>query len=295
MSEDNIVHQWAPQKGYERRTLPSTSDSWSPEGSVVARYLLHLKVLGISKDPTGADEFYRNALSLREHAVTATATPDEEAAIAQALALGQVSPAEAAKRLAKASKPDDAHEQADRERQMYYTATRAAYVAAVRAIHNWGEDKWLALLRPLIQEAVEAQDEPRWDALHNFCELLRDRELGALAMVASDPTGLREVDETWRYRVGRPELYHLWRLEHAEAAKTVDHEVVGSVEFNASVVTKGPHPRLAEMVGMAPGIYGAGEVLSIARRIVEEQEAIRAAATPERPTRHVRPATFGGQ
>jgi hypothetical protein len=272
----NDIQQWAPRTGYERRTLPSTSDTWSPTESVVARYLLHLRVLGL-EDPTKprATDLYEQALRLREHSVSVAVKPDEEAAIAERLARGEVTPAEAAKMLAKAARPSDAQEQAERERQMYSAATRAAYVAAVRSIHNFGEEKWLALLRPMVQDAVAAGDESRWAALHEFASLLRSRDLGALAMVSSDTSGLRETDETWRYTVGRPDLYHLWRLQRSEAAQAVGHEAVGSFVFVASVVTKGPHPRLADMTEMEPGIYSAAEVLAIKDRVIAEQEAAR--------------------
>jgi transcriptional regulator with XRE-family HTH domain len=280
MSDDNIVHQWAPRKGFERRTLPSTSESWSPTQSVVARFLLHLKALGL-KDPTGATDLYRTAVSLREHTVAVTAKPNEEVAIAERLARGEVTPTEAAKLLAKAPKPSDAIDQAEREAHMLRAATRHAFAASVRAVHDFG-DRWLQLLRPLVEEAVAAKDDARFAALHDFAALLRDRDLGALAMVASDQSGTREFGETWRHLVGRPERYHMWRIERAEIAQPIFHEVVGPLTFVAGSVEKGPRPSLAEMVAgeMEPGIFSAQEVLAIAGRIVIEQEEARMSATP---------------
>lgn len=287
MSDDNIVHQWAPRKGYERRALPSTSDSWSPTESIVARYLLHLKALNI-EDPTGASGFYRTALALRERSVTVAAKPDEGAAIAERLARGEVTPTEAAKLLAKAPKPSDAIDQADREAEMLRTATRHAFVASVRAVHDFGE-RWLQLLRPLIEQAVAALDDARFAALHDFAALLRDRDLGALAMVAADPSGTREFEETWRYLVGRPERYHMWRVERATVAQPIFHEVAGPLTFVAASVEKGPHPTLADMVAgeMEPGIFSAQEVLTIAGRIVIQQEEARMSATPPPTARRV--------
>jgi hypothetical protein len=278
---DNIVHQWAGQRGVESRTLPMAhSDSWSPTQSVIARYLLHLKALGI-EDPTGAGEFYRTALSLREHSVAVAVKPDEESAVAERLSRGEVTPTEAAKLLAKVPRPGVAQEQAERERQMLTTATRQAYASAVRAIHNYG-DRWLGLLRPLVETAVAARDDARFGALHDFAALLRNRDLGALAMVATDTSGIREFEETWRYSVGRPERYHLWRLEHSEAANAIFTEVVGPVTFVAASITKAPFPTLAEMVEgeMEPGMYSAQEVTAIGSRIAMEQEDVRMSAAP---------------
>jgi hypothetical protein len=284
MSE--VIHMFAPLRGYEHRSLPSASDSWDPEESAPARYLKALARLGL-KDPTkpSATDLYAQAVRLRYHSVNAASEPDEEAAIATALALGEITGTEAKKRLAKAPKPGDADERDDRERRMLYMAMQAAYSAAVRAIHNFD---WLPLLRALIEEAVAAGDDRRFDALHDFAALLRSAGLGGLAMVGADPSGTREFEETWRYRTGRPERYHLWRVERAQVAESIFHEAVGPVVFVAAAVVKAPHPTLAEMVAgeMAPGLYAAHEVLAIAGRIVAEQEEARMLAAGE-------PATSG--
>jgi hypothetical protein len=292
-ADERLIQQFAAQKGYESRTLPmGGGDSWSPDGSVVARYLLHLRAIGL-KDPTkpSATDLYEQALRLRERSVSVAVASDEAGAIATALALGDLTPAEAAKRLAKAPRPGDAHEQAARERQMLYAATRQAYAAAVRAIHNFD---WLDLLRPLVEDAVAAQDDERFRALHDFAALLRSRELGALAMVATDTSGIREFEETWRYTTGAPDKFHLWRLERATAAQPIFSEVVGPVTFVAAAIKEAPFPTVSEMVEakMEPGLYSAGEVLAIAGRIVLEQEEARAlaAAPPGAPARSSRGA-----
>jgi hypothetical protein len=167
----NVVQQWAAEKGYVSRLPPATSDFWSSSESPVARYLLHLKVLGID-DPTKhlkfggtATEHYRHALELRDHTVRVEAKNDGELDIANRLATGEIDVAQAERLLAKVPTPGDTLAQETRARQMLQNATRAAYVAALGAIHLWGEDKWLGLLRPLVQAAVAAQDQQRFDAL----------------------------------------------------------------------------------------------------------------------------------
>jgi hypothetical protein len=285
----NVISQWAPQTGYECRTFPVTSDTWSPTESVVARYLLHLRVLGL-EDPTKpkATDLYEQALALRQHSIDVAPKRDEDAIIANRLAHGEITTDEAAKLLAKVPLPNDAQEQVERTRQMLTNATRAAYAGAVRSIHLY--EKWIDLLRPLVADAVAARDQERWDALHGFAALLRQRGLGALAMVATDPTGIREFEETWRYTVGRPDRYHLWRLEHATAAQAVGHEAVGQSVFVAATVIKGPHPTLADMVAgeMEPTILAASEVLAIADRIRVEQDAARMSAEAPAPSRRAR-------
>lgn len=279
-----VIPQWAPQIGYERRTFPNTNESWSPTESPVARYLLHLRALGI-EDPTSyrrqrAIDFYQQALALREHSITVAAKQDGEGDIANRLAMGEIDSEQAAKLLAKMPTASDAQEQAARGRQMLAAATRAAYTAAVLAVHTYG-DRWLDLLRPLVQEAVAAQDDARFEALHRFAALLRSPDIAALAMVASDTSGNREFDETWRYRTGRPDLVHKWRYARAERTHDGPAEPVGANLFvMASAVTKGPHPTLTEMVEheMQPGMYSASDVLATTERVLADQEAAQVSA-----------------
>lgn len=288
MSGDNIVHHWAPVRGYERRALPTTTDSWDPVTSPVAMVLRGLRELGV-EDPTKASEFYATATSLRAHTITVAAKQDPAVAITARLAQGELSPDEAGRLLGKAPKPSDAREQEERETAVLYAATRQAYSAAVRAVHDFG-DRWLGVLRPLIEEAVTARDDERFAQVHAFGSLLRSSPIGALAMVG-DQSGTRETSETWRYTSAAPHRYHLWRVERAQDARPIFHEVVGDVTFVAGAVVKAPHPTVAEMAehGMEPGIYSAQEVLAIASRIViqQEQEREMAAGEPAPPRRMV--------
>ncbi len=286
-----VIQQWAPQTGYVSRQLPWTPDDWSPTDSAVARYLLHLKVLGLA-DPTKATEHYRTALALRDHSI-AVSSKNGEADLANRLATGELNPAEAAKLLAKVPTAREEQEKEERGRRMLADAVRVAYTNAVRAMHNYG-DKWLDLLRPLVQEAVAAQDQARWDSLHAFAALLRHRDLAALAIVSSDPNGMREIEETWRYRVGKPHRYHDWRLERAVRTHAAANVNVGSNVFVGIAVTEGPHPTLQEMGGMEPiggmepGIYSAEQVIDITEAVLEQQEADQVSAEPPPPSRRTR-------
>lgn len=282
-------YTWSPQSGYVRRVYPHTSEHWSPTESPVARYLLYLSVLGI-EDPTRfkrqrATDYYQQAISLREHSVTVAAKQDDDPAIIGRLARGELSPEDAEKALAKvAPKAAEVQEQTERTRQAFANATRMAYASAVLAIHDYG-DKWLDVLRPLVQEAVAAEDQARWDKLHAFAASLRSPALGGLAMVATDETGTNEFGETWRYTVGRPDLYHEWRFARAERThEATAPERVGTDVFVATRVTAGPHPSLTDMVqgGMSPGIYSAAEVIAITEAIVAKQESAQVNAEPAR-------------
>jgi len=239
-------------------------------------------VLGLA-DPTKATEHYRTALALRDHSI-AVSSKNGEADIANRLATGELNPAEAAKLLAKVPTAREEQEKEERGRRMLADAVRAAYTSAVRAVHNFG-DKWLDdVLRPLVQEAVAAQDQARWDVLHAFAALLRSGDIGALAMVSSDVNGLREFEETWRYSVGRPDSYHFWRLEHADDVYVQSHDIAGPFVFVASGIRAGPHPRLVDTdPTWEMGLYSAAEVLTIKDRIVAEQEAVRMDAEPPPP------------
>lgn len=285
----NVIQQWAPEAGHIRRQLPSTSEHWSPAGPV-ARYLKYLRALDL-KDPTGAEKLYQVALELRERssAAAAAAKPDGEAEITRRLAMGEIDAEQASRLLAKVPRQEDVQEKEARDRVMIQDATRRAYGSAVRAIHDYG-DRWLELLRPLVQAAVDAQDQERWDALHRLAGWLRSPALSALEMIAIDPSGgLFEFGEPWRYTVRRPDLYHAWRLEHAERTHAGTTELIGPSVFVAYRVTAGPHPTLADMVQgeMEPGLHSASEVLAITEAILAEQEAARTSAEPPpRRSRH---------
>lgn len=285
-----VINQWAPRPGVLRRAEPTTNDSWSPDASPVALYLLHLRSLGL-EDQTdyldrSATDHYRHAIFLRDQTVSVVATPDEREAITKRLALGEITPEEAQKRLAKsAPKVNDAQDLANGTRKTISDATREAYSFAVTAIRGY---HWLTPLRVLVADAVAAQDDARFDALHRFAALLRSPGLAALAMVAGDGSGIREFDETWRYKVSRPDLYHAWRLARAERTHTVAHVTAGTLVFVAAAVTKGPHPTLADMVEgeMEPSLLSAAEVVSITEAILAEQEAAQSAEpVPSRRSR----------
>lgn len=268
-----VIEQWAPRKGYVRRQLPSGgSDSWSPTNSVVAQYIRHLSFLKI-EDPTDASYFYNQAISLRDAYQKVAVKQNEEATIQNRLALGEITAEEASKLLAKAPTQKDSQEKIERERQMISNAVRSSYSMSVRAIHNFGEEKWVELLRPLVKEAHEAQDQERWEALHGFAGLLRDPGLAGLAMIALSHAGTREFDETWRYTVGRPDLYHHWRRAHAEESDNIAILNVGQTIFAAIVVKKGPHPTVRDIdPSWEPGLYSAAEVMKITDAILNQQQ-----------------------
>jgi hypothetical protein len=247
-----------------------------------------LKALGL-KDPTkhrgrSASAHFAAALAYREYENTMAAQLDEEAPadIAGQLGEGALTREEAEKELDKLPPPSVLAERAARRRELRGEATRTAFRLATYAIH-FHLDRWLDVLRPLVEAAVVAKDQARFDALHRFAGLLRDRSLGALEMLAFDPGGLLETDEVWRYQVGRPDLYHAWRDARAEGLHGAGHYEVGPVTVVATVVLKGPHPTLADMIdgGMEPGIYSAAEAVAIKDRVLAEQEAALVEAVPQ--------------
>jgi len=139
----------------------------------------------------------------------------------------------------------------------------------------------MKILKPLVAEAVDSRDEARWNLLHKFARILRDPDLAGLAMVTKTERQYQEFDETWRYTVGRPDLYHAWRLRHAERSENIRLERAGPFIFTLSHITQGPHPKLSGMEpSWGPGLYTAAEVMEITERILAEQAAVidRAAA-----------------
>jgi hypothetical protein len=269
-----LIEQWAPRRGYLRRQLPLTSDSWSSESSIVAQYIRHLETLGLV-DPTDASHFYEQALKLREaYHEAAARSLHVEPDLSARLASGEISAAEASKQLAKAPTEQEISEKRQRERSMISNAVRSSYAMSVRAVHNYGEENWLGLLRPLVLQAYEDQDQARWDALHRFAGLLRNPDLAGLGYIAMAPNSVTEFDETWRYTVGRPELYHHWRRDHAELAQNIAIVHVGSTTYVAIAVTKGPHPTIADIdPSWEPGLYSAAEVLKLTDAILDQQQA----------------------
>ena len=157
-------------------------------------------------------------------------------------------------------------------------AVRTAYTASLKAIRDFGEDKWLKLLRPL---AVKTLHQSQWEAVHAFAAFLRSPIVAGLSMLATDPAGRRDV-EAWRYQVSQPDLYHRWRLDHAVASQNIRILPAGAVAFVWSVVTEGPHPGIADIAKtMGPGLYSASEVLAHTESILVEQEQTITRATPE--------------
>jgi len=275
VTSQHLIEQWAPHTGHVRRQYPSGGgDSWSEETSAVARYVRQLRNLGL-EDPTDATESFDLAVRLRKDAIDLVIPEEEEsAAISSQLARGKITASEASKLFADISTPQDREQRTIRARQGVSNASRESYGLALKGIHNYGEEKWLGLLRPLAADAFARKDQPRWDQLQRLATLLRDPDLAALSMVATDQGIGREIKDTWRYMVGKPDEYHFWRLRHAELAQDVALEAVGDVVFVASEVIRGPHPAIAQMdPSWGPGIYSAAQVVAIAKEIAARQDA----------------------
>jgi hypothetical protein len=276
------IEQWAPLHGYLRRSVPAgNSDTWSETDSPVAQYIRSLKKIG-KDDPTDATYYFTQACTLREARDKVIARQPEEPehygpGTIKALIAGDLTEGDAGKRLAKIPTEKDVAEKLERQRQMISAATREAYGMSVREINGYGEDGWLKLLKPIAVEAYSARDQNRWDAVHNFAAILRNPELSGLSGIFQSPGGSLEFAETWRYKVGRPDLYHFWRVRHAEDAQNIEFvHGLGSNTYLATAVVKGPHPTLSQIdPSWEPGLYSAQEVKEIAARIVAEQEEIR--------------------
>jgi hypothetical protein len=287
VTSQTLIEQWAPHTGYVRRQVPSGgSDNWSEDSSPLGKYIRQLRKLGL-EDPTDATDLFDHAVQLREASNQPVTAQDDEATITFRLARGEITPAQASKLLAKATTPDDRQERLVHVRQGITNASREAHGLAVMAIHNYGEERWLAFLRPLAAEAYEAQDQQRWDQVQQLATLLRDRDLAALSIVATDQGIGREIRDTWRYLVRKPDEYHFWRLRHAKRAQNVALEAVGEVVFVASEVIEGPYPIVAQMdPSWEPGVYSAAEVVAIAKEIAARQDAAAAVApNPEEVAR----------
>ena len=276
-----LIDLWPAQGGKIQYRLPLSGDDWSPDDSPVARYIKVLGYLGID-DPTNATDFYQQALTLREASNKAQIRQhDAGTELAQRLAERKVQLDEISTELAK-SGAKDAYEAALRERQVIYNAARASYAAAVRAIHTYGEASWMKLLKPLAAKAVEEpRDEALWMLVHKLARILRDTNLAGLATLVRTGTEYRLFDEEWRFMVGRPDLYHQWRLRHAKRSNNMSFQRAGQYVFTLSVVMEGPDPKFTDMESSwLPGIYTAAEVIDITERIKAEQDAVidRAAA-----------------
>lgn len=268
-----IVEQWAPRKAYIHWQLPTgSSDAWSPTNSVVARYITQLELLGL-EDPTEATDFYDQALQFRKAYLDLASKQNDEIDLSERLVRGEISVDDATKQAAKAPAALDARQKLERQRQVISNAIAGSYSAAVRAVHNFGEHNWLNLLRPLVQDAYEVADQARWDQLHKFTALLRDPNLAGLALLVLAPSSSFEIEDTWRYTVGRPDLYDQWRRAHSIETHNIALVHVGPITYIANIVVKGPHPTLADIPpSWEPGLYSAGEVLAITNRILDEQE-----------------------
>jgi len=279
---NTIIELWPPEKGILQQRLDSSgsSENWDPQESLPELYARHLKAIG-KKDPTDASLLYARAMGLRLATGSPQKKTDESAAIGARLVSGEISAAEASALLAKLPFPNAVAEAVQREQAMMSSAVRTAYTASLKAIRDYGESKWMKLLRPIAAEAITALHQTKWEAVHAFAAFLRSPAIAGLSMLATDPAGRRDV-EAWRYQVSRPDLHHSWRLEHAVASQNIRLLPAGEVTFVWSVITEGPHPGIADIAKtMGPGLYSASEVLAHTEAVLVEQEQTITRATPE--------------
>lgn len=280
-----LIDIFVPEAGTLRPAeLPrSTPESWSPTSNPVQRYLKQIEALPIP-DPTGASRLYAQALLLRNTPDLAVTVKDEAADIAKRLSSGAITKAQASKLMESVPSPKEAKERAQRARDMLTNATHTSYAESLRAIHSYGEHKWLALLRPLIDQAVKEKNQQRWDNLHSFAASLRS--IGALSIVASSAVGPRGIED-WRYQFSRPDLCHFWRLRNATRTANIFLEARGDVTFIGTAVVHGPQPTIADFdPSWEPTLLSAAEVVSIAATLVGVQESMIAAAESKKAVAH---------
>lgn len=278
----------SPFKITHERPPVSSSLSWSEKGNPITAFQTYLTNLDLA-DPTEASRHYARGLAARGSARELNrATPRlDRGALNRAISDG-LDPDEAADRAVQVGQ--DARSSAAlvaERRQAFDVAARGAFRDAMKAIVSYGEENWIALLRPLVAKAIGARDGERtWDAAHDLLRFLR--KYGALPILEGDFDGNA-------FLFGRPDLVHWWRIERATRPSVMGHMAIGEKVFLYERPTGAPQPTLADVRAnprWEPGVFTTAEAVAHLEAIDARQQALIHGAEPEaRPTRRM-PAIF---
>lgn len=207
-------------------------------------------------DPSGALDAFQRVTELKAEARAirhdAPSSAETRRGIERALARGEIDGETASKRLAKARIAEGSASASDLKSRLFGAAEKA-YKDALKAVYDFGEDRWLDVLRPLATAAIESGDTARWDQVHELAAHLR--KIGGLATVGA-PDSL--------HRFGRPDLVREWQLEHCQRDTVREVWPVGRVTV-ANTLPKGAPRLTAAVIREHPewraGLHSAAEVL----------------------------------
>jgi len=274
-------------------TVERPTPAWQPFGpdktNLLARYVSLLDHLGLD-DPTTASMKLQQAVGLRDTArhLARPRTVTPEKSIADQLAAGDITPAEAKRLAAKRPSPDAARESSKAEESIFGSAALSAFRMGLRELYELGEANWLDLLRPIADEAVKTRNDPRWVAVHALAKFLRAPEVAGLSRGSS---GSRRSDlPAIYYQFAHFDLAHLWQLDHAEKTMPLTHDTFGRLTFIQHAV-RGIAP-IPSMKNIKPdwgaGLFSATEAMTHADAVEAKQNRDvdnARAEVPEKPRR----------
>lgn len=273
------------------------SAQWGMDRHLVPDYQTFLRALDLD-DPTEASTYWARVTKYRDDA--AAVRPDEARQDpAELLAEGELTLSDARKMAAKQPDAKAAEKEAQQRRKLLEDASGIALVKAFQAIHDFGEDRWLGILRPIVADALAHSDDRRFNLAHAFAAWLREPKRNRIFGLAA-ATNRGWDAEDYLYRVRRPDLLHAWRVERADDTQRqelVRYAVNGKYRVQYLLKPGAVVPMLRDYdESWGPGLYSASEVVSNVAQACEAQEAtfVGLAATVEAPppTRPHRPAVL---
>jgi hypothetical protein len=278
-----------PQALKHTRVRPTTA-GWGLDAPKLPKYQSLLVATGL-EDPTEASARNQRARALMDESRAVTAG-DPRHELGDQLASGAIAAADVRRALAKRTSREDELRVAKEVRVAFEVGARGALLAAMQSIHDYGEEAWLARLRPIAADAIARGDDARFDAVHRLAAFLRDpvhtRIFGLAALV--DPARF-DVDRQL-YAFADPRAVMLWRLTKAEPSQIREQAryVDESGAWCAVLAFKrdAPQPKISDFdLVWGAGLYSAAEVLEhVARIRAQERRELEALApAPEPATR----------
>jgi len=254
---------------------------WGTDGDLIPDCQTYLRALELD-DPTKASTYFARATKLRDDA--AAVRPDENRVdLAELLAEGEVTAGDARKMLAKQPDAKAAAKEATERRAMLEAASRTALLKALQSLFDFGEDGWLGVLRPIAHKAVAEGDDRVFGLVHGFAGFLREPKRNRIFGLAA-ATNRGWDAEDYLYRVRRPDLFHAWRVERADATQRQElarYAVNGKYRVQYVVKPGAVVPLLRHYdESWGPGLYSASEVVRNVERACEAQEAAFAGLVP---------------
>lgn len=278
------VIEWVPYRTTWQKYKPHGA-RWSTHSTIIPEYTQHLSNLGLT-DPTTAADGYARAVELRDASEVPISGVGDHADIVARLASGDLTPAQAAKLTRE--DPKEIQRRAIDNARYLSIASETALGNAIASIHSFGEDKWMAILKPIATKAIAAKDQTRFDLVHGFARFLRRPDIAGLAAAMVDNARNTDADPDF-YMFGRPDLVYLWRVDQSDSKqlRLISTETIVDNWWRIAYELKrdAPFPTIRQFQPeWKPGLYSAQEAIDNKLISREEHERAFQKLVPDVPT-----------